>query len=102
MCNLSIDKLVKVWYNDYSKREKELSGMRKQRVFENFGYVVLMGLIIAQCVIGKWYILGQCIYLACNVISVVRSFVLKRPKADKIKDFSCTAITIGLILMAIK
>jgi hypothetical protein len=76
--------------------------MRKQRVFENFGYVVLMGLIIAQCVIGKWYILGQCIYLTCNVISVVRSFVLKRPKADKIKDFSCTAITIGLILMAIK
>ena len=76
--------------------------MTKTKVFENFGYVVLMGLIIAQCVIGKWYLVGQSIYLTCNIISVVRSFVLKRPKADKIKDLSCTAITIGLILIAIK
>lgn len=76
--------------------------MNKTKLFENFGYVVLMGLIIAQCVIGKWYLVGQGIYLTCNIISVVRSFILNRPKADKIKDLSCTAITIGLILIAIK
>ena len=72
------------------------------KTIENLNYIVLMGLIIAQCVIGKWYLVGQGIYLACNLISATRSFVLKRPKADKIKDLSCTAITIGLILIAIR
>lgn len=72
------------------------------KIIENLNYIVLMGLIIAQCVIGKWYLIGQSIYLACNLISATRSFVLKRPKADKIKDLSCTAITIGLILIAIR
>lgn len=76
--------------------------MKYEKLFENLNYVVLMGLIIAQCVIGKWYLVGQGIYLFCNVISVTRSIVLKRPKADKIKDFSCTAITIGLILLALR
>lgn len=76
--------------------------MKYEKLFENLNYIVLMGLIIAQCVIGKWYLVGQGIYLFCNVISVTRSIVLKRPKADKIKDFSCTAITIGLILLALR
>lgn len=76
--------------------------MKYERLFENLNYVVLMGLIIGQCIIGKWYLLGQCVYLLCNMISVTRSFVLKRPKADKIKDCSCTAITIGLILFAFR
>jgi hypothetical protein len=74
----------------------------KEKIFENLGYVGLIGLIVAQCVIGKWYLVGQGIYLICNTISVTRDFVLKRPKADKIKDLSCTAITIGLILLAIR
>lgn len=76
--------------------------MNHEKLFENLNYIVLMGLIIAQCVIGKWYLIGQGIYLFCNVTSVTRSIVLKRPKADKIKDFSCTAITIGLILLALR
>lgn len=76
--------------------------MKYEKLFENLNYIVLMGLIIAQCVIGKWYLVGQGIYLFCNVISVTRSIVLKRPKADKIKDCSCTAITIGLILLALR
>ncbi len=76
--------------------------MKYEKLFENLNYIVLMGLIIAQCVIGKWYLVGQSIYLLCNAISVTRSIVLKRPKADKIKDCSCTAITIGLILLALR
>lgn len=76
--------------------------MKHEKLFENLNYVVLMGLIIAQCVIGKWYLVGQGIYLLCNLISASRSFILKRPKADKIKDLSCTAITIGLILIALR
>lgn len=74
----------------------------KEKIFENLGYVGLAGLIIAQCIIGKWYIAGQATYLFCNLIFLSRSFILKRPVADKIKDSSCTAITIGLILLALR
>lgn len=73
----------------------------KEKVFENLSYVVLVGLIVAQCVIGNWYLVGQGLYLLCNMIMVTRDFVLTRPRADKIKDISCTAITIGLILIAV-
>lgn len=74
----------------------------KEKIFENLSYVGLAGLIIAQCIIGKWYIAGQAVYLLCNLIFLSRSFILKRPIADKIKDSSCTAITIGLILLALR
>ena len=74
----------------------------KEKIFTNLQYFVLMGLIIAQCVIGKWYLVGQSIYLVCNITSVIRCYVLKRPIADKVKDYSCTAITLGLILIALK
>ena len=73
----------------------------KYKVFESLCYVVLVGLIVAQCVIGKWYLIGQGLYLFCNLIMVTRDFVLKRARADKVKDISCTGITIGLILIAI-
>lgn len=73
----------------------------KEKVFESLCYIVLVGLIVAQCVIGKWYLIGQGLYLFCNLIMVTRDFVLKRARADKVKDISCTGITIGLILIAI-
>ena len=73
----------------------------REKVFENLCYVVLVGLIVAQCVIGKWYLVGQGLYLACNGIQVTRDFMLNRARADKVKDIACTAITIGLILIAI-
>lgn len=72
----------------------------KNRIFENLCYIVLIGLIVAQCVVGKWYLVGQFIYLFCNIIQVTRDFVLNRAKADKVKDCSCAAITVGLILLA--
>ena len=75
--------------------------MKCEKLFENLQFLVLVGLIVAQCVIGERYLLGQSIYLGCNAISVVRCFVLKRPIADKVKDFACLGITIGLILIRI-
>lgn len=71
----------------------------KNKIYENSCYVVLTGLIIGQCVIGKWYLLGQSFYLVCNLIQVARDFILNRPKADKVKDIVCTVITIGLIVI---
>jgi hypothetical protein len=79
--------------------EREVKKMKK--VIENAQYVVLVLLIVGQCTIGPWYLLGQGVYLIANLISVVRTFYLKRPAADKVKDCACTAITTGLILIAI-
>lgn len=68
--------------------------------FENTaGYIVLALLIIGQCVIRSSYIGGQFVYFAANVLSVTRAFTLDRPRADKVKDICCTAITTGLILL---
>ena len=69
-----------------------------KKVVENAQYVTLALLIIAQCVVGGNFYLGQGIYLAANVISVFRCFALERPAADKVKDIACTAVTIGLIV----
>lgn len=73
----------------------------KIKFFENLQYVVLAGLIIAQCVIGGSFYLGQGIYLAVNALSIVRSFALERPTSDKIKDISCFAITFGIIVFSL-
>lgn len=68
-----------------------------ETIFIALNYVVLGMLIIGQCTVGSNFMVGQCVYLGANVISVARCFILKRPIADKVKDCSCTAITIGLI-----
>lgn len=72
------------------------------RVFENgIGYIVLLLLIVAQCVIRVNYLAGQGMYLIANLLSLTRCFVLRRQKADKVKDICCTAITMGLIILFI-
>ena len=68
------------------------------KFFENTaGYIVLALLIIAQCVIRVSYAGGQFLYLAANILALVRCFVLRRQRADKVKEISCLAITIGLL-----
>lgn len=70
----------------------------KNKIFENLQFVVLVGLIVGQCTVGSNFYFGQGIYLACNLISTSRNFVLNRALADKVKDLCCLGITIGLIL----
>ena len=68
-----------------------------KKLFENLNYIVLMLLIIGQCTVGANWVIGQIIYLSANLISVARCWVLKRPTADKVKDCTCLAITLGLL-----
>ena len=68
---------------------------------EYLGYSIMFMLIIAQSVVGEWFLLGQIIYLISNIANVVRDFALSRPKADKVKDILFSAITLGLILIRI-
>ena len=68
-----------------------------KKFFENLNYIVLMLLIIGQCTIGANWVVGQCVYLTANIISISRCWILGRPVADKIKDCACLAITLGLL-----
>lgn len=70
-----------------------------RRTVENLQYVTLVLLVLGQCTVGSIFYLGQGIYLAANLISVFRSFVLNRPTSDKVKDTTCFAITLGLIIV---
>ena len=72
--------------------------MRKREFFENLQYVVLILLIVGQCTVGVNFYLGQGVYLIANIVAVTRNFKLRRPAADKVKECSCLAITIGLII----
>lgn len=71
----------------------------KDKLFENVLYIVIVLLLAGQILVGKYYLLGQSLYLGANAIAVVRSFVLKRPTADKIKDSCFFGVTVGLILL---
>lgn len=70
---------------------------KKEKFFEFCGYVVLASLIVGQCTVGSNFIIGQCVYLFANVVSVIRTVILHRPMADKVKDCACLAITLGLL-----
>lgn len=70
----------------------------EKRAIENLQYFTLIGLILAQSVVGSNFYIGQTIYLIANSVATFRSFALNRPTADKIKDCACLGITIGLIL----
>ena len=68
------------------------------KVFVNLQYLVLVGLLVGQCVVGVNFYIGQFIYLAVNMVAVVRNFILHRPTPDKVKDACCLGVTIGIIL----
>lgn len=73
--------------------------MREQhrKIWEQLQLVVLALTIVGQCVVGAWFLLGQGIWLVSNAIALIRDFKLGRPHADKIKNASMTAITVGII-----
>lgn len=71
----------------------------KDKAWEYMGYVNLGLCIIGQIAVGKFYLFAQLAYLIANCIGVARSFSLKRPTADKMKDITFFAITLALIIL---
>ena len=66
-------------------------------VWENLQLLALAGTIVGQIVVGASFLIAQGIWLAANLLSLVRDFVLHRPIADKVKNACLTALTAGLI-----
>ena len=68
---------------------------------ENLQLLNLAGTILGQILVGGLYFAAQSIWLACNVLALVRDFVLHRPIADKVKNASLCALTLALIILRI-
>lgn len=64
-------------------------------------YIAMALTIIGQITVGNLFYLGQGAFLLANITYTARDFYLKRPSADKIKNISFTAITIGVIILQI-
>lgn len=78
---------------------QETKQSKKIIVWENLQYLVLFGTIAGQALVGGLYLLAQTIWLICNIIAFGRDFVLKRPKADKVKDAGLCGLTVALIIL---
>lgn len=74
--------------------------MEKNYAFwEIIGYVALAGTVLGQIVVGYWYLFAQFVFLFCNLSYTIRCFVIGQNTADKVKNITFTAITIGLIII---
>lgn len=71
----------------------------KEKIWENMGYSILVLCLIGQITVGYIYLFAQFIYLTSNIIGVIRDFQLKRPIADKVRNFAFLAITAALIIL---
>lgn len=67
--------------------------------WELIGYITLALCIFGQITVGYWYLLAQFVYLISNVLGVIRDYALNLPRANKVRDFAFTAITLGLIVI---
>ena len=70
----------------------------KKEILINLTYIVIIFTVIGQCIVGGNFYMGQGAYLIANAINLFRDFALRRPAADKIKNSTFFAITIGIIL----
>lgn len=71
----------------------------KNSTIVNLAYVAIALTVIGQVTVGQNFYLGQIAYLVANIVNCTRDVILKRPKADKIKNFTFLGITIGLIVL---
>ena len=72
---------------------------KSNKVWEAVGYFTLALCIIGQVTVGYFYMFAQVGYLIANILGVVRDFALNLPRANKVRDITFTAITIGLIVI---
>ena len=80
-----MNKLKTLWHNNL--------------FWEYIGYISLALCIFGQITVGYVYLLAQCVYLCANGLSLARSITIRLPKANIVKDFCFTAITLGLIVI---
>lgn len=69
------------------------------RIIVNIAYISIALTVVGQCTVGSNFYIGQVAYLVANIINCARDVILRRPRADKVKNFTFLGITIGLIAL---
>lgn len=69
------------------------------KFWENMAYLSLALCVVGNIVVGYLYLIAQGIFCVSNIIAVVRDFAMKREAADKVRDISFLAISVGLIII---
>lgn len=70
-------------------------------IWETVGYITLALCVFGQIAVGKWYILAQTAYLISNALGVLRDYKMDLPKANKVRDWVFTGITLALIVVRV-
>jgi len=74
--------------------------MRKsEKLVVNLAYVAIALTVIGQCTVGTNFYIGQFAYLVANIVNCCRDLYLRRPRADKIRNFTFLGISAGLIIL---
>lgn len=73
--------------------------LKRQAMWENLQLLTLFGTVLGQILVGGLYFAAQGVWLACNVLALVRDFKLERPKADKVKNAGLCGVTVALIVL---
>lgn len=90
----NINEITNVKTVSIPSRETE----HRTKVWEEMQLLVLALTIIGQCIVGGFFIIGQSLWCVANTIALIRDFKLQRPYADKVKNATMLAITIGIIV----
>lgn len=69
------------------------------RVWEWAAYVCLALTVAGQVLTACNVLVAQWVWLVSNLLFVARDVALKRPTADKVKDVSMLALTIGMVII---
>lgn len=73
--------------------------MKFEKLMVNIAYVSIALTVIGQVTVGHLFYVGQGAYLVANIVNCTRDIILKRPMADKVKNFTFLGITVGLIVL---
>lgn len=79
--------------------QKEIKQSKSEKVWENLAVLCLAGTIAGQVLVGGLYLLAQSVWLGCNILALVRDFVLHRPNGDKVKNAGLCGVTVALIIL---
>lgn len=84
-----------------TRKGYQIEKFHKEQQWENIALLCFALTVLGQGLVGGFYLMAQFIWLTANVISLIRNVVLKRPKADKMRDAGLIGLTIALIVLRV-
>jgi len=76
----------------------ELPMSEDSKMWNFVGYTVLFFIMAGQALSAVNVLWGSLAYLVCNVLAIWRTFSLRRPMADKVRDVMCFGVTSTILI----